>query len=40
MDFARRVFVAAGVYGLLVVTPLYFLEARIGEQQPPAITHP
>src|SRR5262245_57410269 len=40
MPFARRVFLGAGIYGLLVVFPLYFLEARIGEQQPPPITHP
>jgi hypothetical protein len=39
MQFARRVFLAAGIYGLLVVTPMYFLESRIGEQQPPPITH-
>jgi hypothetical protein len=40
MQFARRVFLAAGVYGLLVITPMYLLESRIGEQQPPPITHP
>ena len=40
MPFARRVFVAAGVWGLLVIFPMYFLESRISEQQPPAITHP
>ena len=40
MMFARRVFVIAGIYGLLVLLPLYFLEARIGRDQPPAITHP
>ena len=40
MQFARRVFYAAGIYGILVLTPMYFLESRINEQQPPAITHP
>jgi hypothetical protein len=40
MQFARRVFFAAGIYGILVLTPLYFLESRIGEQQPPPINHP
>src|SRR3954469_10973304 len=40
MTFARRVFLIAGVYGLLVLLPMYFLEARIGRDQPPAITHP
>jgi len=38
--FARITFFAAGIYGLLVITPLYFLEARIGRDAPPAITHP
>jgi hypothetical protein len=40
MIFARRVFLIAGIYGLLVLLPLYFLEGRIGRDQPPAITHP
>jgi len=40
MQFARRVFLAAGIYGLLVVAPMYLLESRISEQQPPPITHP
>jgi hypothetical protein len=40
MQFARRVFLGAGIYGLLVLTPMYFLEKQIGEQTPPPITHP
>src|SRR4051812_45632619 len=40
MVFARRVFRIAGIYGLIVLAPLYFMEARIGRDQPPAITHP
>jgi hypothetical protein len=40
MVFARRVYLIAGIYGLLVLLPLYFMEARIGRDQPPAITHP
>jgi hypothetical protein len=40
MTFARRVFRGAGIYGLIVLLPLYFLEARIATDQPPAITHP
>jgi hypothetical protein len=40
MAFARRVFLAAGVYGLLVITPQLFLEARTSRDFPPAITHP
>jgi hypothetical protein len=38
--FARLVFLLAGVYGLIVLTPQYFLEAQIGRDYPPAITHP
>jgi hypothetical protein len=38
--FSGRVFLAAGIWGVLVVFPLYFLESLIGEQQPPPITHP
>jgi hypothetical protein len=38
--FARRVFTIAGVYGLIVLVPQYFLEERIGRDNPPAITHP
>jgi hypothetical protein len=40
MQFARRVFLASGVYGLLVLSPLYFIESRLNEQLPPPITHP
>jgi hypothetical protein len=40
MRFARVVFFAAGVYGILILAPQYFLEARIGRDYPPAITHP
>lgn len=39
MKFARRVFLAAGIYGLVVLLPQYFLEARTGRDFPPAITH-
>lgn len=38
--FARRVFQIAAVYGLLVLLPQYFLEARTGRDVPPPITHP
>jgi len=37
--FARIVFTGAGVYGLIVMVPQYFLAARIGRDTPPAITH-
>jgi hypothetical protein len=40
MRFAKTVFLIAGIYGLAVVVPLYFLEERIGRQFPPAISHP
>ena len=38
--FARRVFLVAGVYGLIVLLPQYFMEERIGLDAPPPITHP
>lgn len=40
MKFARYTFFAAGVYGLLAVVPMYFLEEKTGLDLPPAITHP
>ncbi len=40
MKFARNVFLVAGIYGLLVIVPLFFLEGIIDVMQPPAITHP
>jgi hypothetical protein len=40
MKFARNTFLVAGIYGLLVLTPGYFLEAKIGQETPPPITHP
>ena len=40
MRFARIVFLVAGIYGLLILTPMYFLEDKIGRDTPPAITHP
>jgi hypothetical protein len=38
--FARRVFVAAGVYGIIALLPLYVLEQQLTERLPPALTHP
>ena len=40
MKFAKVVFWVAGIWGVLVLTPLYFLFDLIGKQDPPAITHP
>jgi hypothetical protein len=37
--FAQRLFLAAGIYGIAVVAPLFFLEKTLGEQYPPALTH-
>lgn len=40
MKFARVVFLVAGIYGLIVLVPQFFLENRIGQDTPPPITHP
>ena len=40
MKFAKRVFIGAGIWGLLVVPPLFFLYDTVGRLNPPAITHP
>src|SRR5271169_4741532 len=40
MRFARIVFRVAGIYGLIVLSPMYFMEGMIGRQTPPPITHP
>ena len=40
MRFARWVFLAAGIYGIVALAPLYFLEDRVGRDYPPAISHP
>jgi hypothetical protein len=40
MKLARWIFGVAGVYGLVLLVPFYFLEDRIGQDTPPAITHP
>ena len=39
MKFAKYTFYAAGIYGLLVLLPQFFLEAKTGADYPPAITH-
>lgn len=36
----RRVFLGAGVYGLVALLPQYVLERQIGLHDPPPITHP
>ena len=40
MRFARVAFLLAGIYGLIVIAPMYFMGTRIGSQMPPPITHP
>ena len=40
MKFAKIVFWVAGIWGLLVLTPLYFMFDLIGRNDPPPITHP
>ena len=40
MKFAKYTFYAAGIYGLLVLLPQFFLEAQTSADYPPAITHP
>lgn len=39
MRFAKWVFLAAGIYGFVVLTPLYFLESTVSATQGP-VTHP
>jgi hypothetical protein len=40
MKCAKIVFWIAGIWGFLVLTPLYFMFDAIGRQDPPPITHP
>jgi hypothetical protein len=40
MRFARWVFLVAGVCGIVIMAPMYFLEERLDQDHPPAITHP
>jgi hypothetical protein len=40
MKFAKIVFRVAAIWGVLIITPLYFMFALIGRNDPPPITHP
>ena len=40
MKFAKIVFTVAGIWGIVVTLPLYFLYDFIGRRSPPAINHP
>ncbi len=40
MRFAKWAFRIAGTIGLLQIVPLYFYEAQLAVDMPPALTHP
>jgi len=40
MNFSRRIFLIAGIYGLIALLPQYLMEDKVGTDYPPAITHP
>ena len=40
MKFAKYLFYLAGIWGILVITPLYFIFNKIQEKDPPPVTHP
>src|SRR5262245_53304176 len=40
MIFAKRAFLFAGIIGLMMLLPQYFLEEQIGRNYPPPISHP
>jgi hypothetical protein len=40
MKFAKIVFWIAAIWGMVVLTPLYFMFDLIGQKDPPPITHP
>ncbi|HKM82036.1 MAG TPA: hypothetical protein VJY15_13870 [Candidatus Acidoferrum sp.] len=40
MKFAKVVFWVAGIWGVVVLAPLFFMFDLIGRKDPPAITHP
>lgn len=40
MRFAKILFWIAGIWGVLILAPLYFMFDLIGRQDPPPITHP
>ena len=40
MKFAKTIFWIAGIWGFLVLAPLYFMFNLIGIKDPPPITHP
>ena len=40
MKFTRIVFGIAAIYGFIFLIPMYFLMKTIGQEAPPAISHP
>lgn len=40
MTFAKWVFRVAGIFGVLVILPMFFREAEFGQQMPPPVNHP
>lgn len=40
MKFARRVYLIAALYGIVVLLPGFFMEREFGLSMPPAVTHP
>src|SRR5512138_1209630 len=40
MSLARRVYSIAGIYGLIVVLPLFAGVSRFSQDNPPPLTHP
>jgi len=39
MKFAKIVYRIAGIWGVLILCPLYFMSDAIGRKDPPAVTH-
>lgn len=38
--FSKWIFIIAGIYGIAVLLPQYFLEDKLGRDFPPPLTHP
>lgn len=40
MRFSKKTFWIAGVWGVLVLAPTYFMYGKVGQYTPPSPTHP